>query len=481
MNIRASLKRLAIVVIWLAIWQLVALVVNNAILLAGPLEVLGTLARDVMTLDFWSSIGFSLVRIVLGFLAAFILGVSVGVLAGRLTVLKDFLEPALQFVKSVPIVCIIVLLLLWFGSPFVSAIAVFLVAFPAIYFAVLQALRERNQKLRQMLKLFKVTTMRRVLAYSWPSILPFLISTSRVAVGMSWKAGVAAELIGLPLGSIGENIYQAKLTFSSAELFSWTIVIVLISLLCEKLFLALLKKSESWAWRLALPRYRQDHSVDSPDSLHSELTTQSTQSQEAALSLVPGEIAVSLEKVSVVFGEQHVIRDLSLELRIGQRYALRGISGSGKTTLLSVMEGLILPSSGTVRLFAEPSAVFQDTRLFEQHSARENVQLIAGHSVSREHIDQILEELLPADALDKPVKELSGGMRRRVELARALVFPSELLLLDEPFAGLDDESKVRAQTLIQRELGKRTLVLATHDHSDEIALDLESIIIHEAT
>jgi len=469
-KVRKPLKRLAIAVAWLVIWQLIALLVNNQILLASPLEVIATLATNVVTAAFWSSIGFSFVRIVGGFLVAFVLGMLIGALASYFKALGEFLDPAIQFIKSVPIVCFIVLLLIWFGSNLVSAIAVFLVAFPAIYSAVFEALRTRNRQLSQLLKVFQVGSIKRALVFYWPTLLPFLLSVSRMAVGMSWKSGIAAELIGLPFGSIGVDIYHAKLTLSSAELFAWTAVIVLISLACEKLFLLALRKSETWTWHAALSRFKPEGGLSS--------------SGEPALSGEPdagrfGSPAAPtrLEDVSLSFDGQAILTQVSLLLQPGGRYALRGKSGSGKTSVLSLLAGLITPDSGTVQTNGKIAAVFQEARLFEQQSALENVQLLAGRFASREHIRDTLEQLLPADSLEKPVKELSGGMRRRVELVRALLTPSQLLLLDEPFAGLDDESRAQAQKLIIRELRGRTLVMATHEKTDIQALSLETIKI----
>lgn len=504
------IKRLGISIVWLLLWQAVSFVVDNHIILAGPVEVAVTLFNDIFTVGFWLRIAFSLVRITLGFLAAFTFGVLLGVLAGHAKAVMEFLEPAVQFMKSVPVVCFIVILLIWFGSSFVSTIAVFFVAFPALYTAVLQAHHVRDTKTLHMLRLFKVSAWRRALAFSWPSYQPFLLSASRVAVGMSWKAGVAAELIGLPLGSIGESIYHAKLTFSSADLFSWTIVVVIISLICEWLFLILLKESEQWAWRAALPRYDRGGKSASPetpsdngaapsgsglssvnehtfsDDGSTSGTTPRPPSSDPVTVECPSDLpegckvrsphaSIRLEDVTVSYEDEVILCKLSLELAPGGSYALRGVSGSGKTTVLSVIEGFIVPTSGVVEVNGTVSAVFQDDRLFEGHDAIENVQLFAGQCVSRAKIRAVLEELLPADSLNKPVSELSGGMRRRVELVRALLTPGEILLLDEPFSGLDDESRTRAQELIKRERRGRTLIVATHGLQDEKALALEAL------
>ena len=387
-----------------------------------------------------------------------------------------------MFIKSVPVVCFIVLLLIWFGSLFVSPVTVFLVAFPAVYSAVLEAMQVQNQKMGQLLKVFQVSGPRRALAFHWPSLLPFLLTASRVGVSMSWRAGVAAELIGLPLGSIGVNIYYAKLTFSTAQLFSWTIVIVLLSLICERLFMLLLRQSESWAWQIALPRLQQKTTTVDSSKLplgqagngESE-DSKSSGSPEAHPGFGSPQLASYFDELSLSYDMQTVISEFSWQLKPGACYALRGDIGSGKTIIISLLAGIVQPSSGIVQTNGKVSAVFQESRLFEQHSALDNVQLFVGHFASRNQILEMLSILLPAESLDKPVMELSGGMRRCVELVRALLFPSQLLLLDEPFSGLDDNSKALALQLLTQELHGRTLVLATHDSEDEQLMDLEVI------
>ena len=147
----------------------------------------------------------------------------------------------MSFLKSVPIVCVIVLLLMWVGSVRVSAIAVFLAVFPAIYFSVLEGRAAASPGLGELLRVMGVPGWRRFLANTWQQLLPYLVATCRNACGMAWKAGVAAELIGSPRGSMGERIYQAKLLLETGDLFAWTIVVVALSWACEKAFLALLR------------------------------------------------------------------------------------------------------------------------------------------------------------------------------------------------------------------------------------------------
>jgi len=453
------LRRILVTLFWLVIWQLASLLVHNSILLSSPLETIVTLVLRVQQLPFWSAIGFSFVRIVGGFLIALLAGLLLGLLAWRQPLVGEILNPFVTFVKSVPIVCFIVLLLIWFGSPWVSLTAVFLVAFPAFYFACREGLENRNRQLFELLKVFDLGRKDRLLVFHWPSIRPFIQATAKIAVGMSWKSGVAAELIELPLGSIGARIYQAKITLSSADIFAWTFVLVGLSLLCEKLFLLALDRSEDWAWHWALPRWQHD-------GIKTGLAE--TPAQPASQKIVLSDLAKS-------YDDHVILRSLNQTLDPGTRWALQEPSGAGKTTLLRILAGLEKADAGTLQNPNKTAMLFQESRLFEKRNALENLQLLVGRTSALAEIRRTLEGILPAESLELPTSQLSGGMRRRVELVRALLAPAGLVLLDEPYSGLDVETAEQARRLTDRLLAGRTLVLASHDSTDARTLQAKDL------
>ncbi len=151
---------------------------------------------------------------------------------------------------------------------------------------------------------------------------------------------------------------------------------------------------------------------------------------------------------------------------------LRGPSGIGKTTLLRIIAGLEKPDSGSVEISMGEAAhggkglrvgmVFQEDRLLEQLSSVDNVSLV-NPSVSRERARRALSEILEPEALEKPVRELSGGMKRRVAIVRAVLSPSDILVMDEPFTGLDPEARKRVIDYIMKNKGRRPLILASHE------------------
>ncbi|MBQ4429110.1 MAG: ATP-binding cassette domain-containing protein [Clostridia bacterium] len=167
-----------------------------------------------------------------------------------------------------------------------------------------------------------------------------------------------------------------------------------------------------------------------------------------------------------------VFGDFSMELREGEALAVMGESGSGKTTLVKLMLGLIKPDSGSIEGLdgKRISVVFQEDRLLPWYSAKENIALVL-HGMDKAEREQKALELLAetelSEAADKPIRELSGGMQRRVSIARALAFGGDIIILDEPLKGLDAELKKRVAERIRRHFS--TILLITHDE-DEAAL-----------
>lgn len=238
---RAVVRRIGAAVFWLAVWQAAAFGVHRDFLLASPLQVARTLVGLVPTADFWETIGWSLGRIALGFGGAAILGALLAVSAAAWPLARDLWEPAIAAIRSAPVVSFIILLLLWTDSAHLSIYVSLLMVLPVMYANVLQGISQRDRALLEMAAVYRVPFARRVRAIDIPAALPFLAAACRVGVGLAWKSGVAAEVIGVADGSIGERLYEAKVFLSSADLFAWTIVIVALSVACERVLLRALR------------------------------------------------------------------------------------------------------------------------------------------------------------------------------------------------------------------------------------------------
>lgn len=177
------------------------------------------------------------------------------------------------------------------------------------------------------------------------------------------------------------------------------------------------------------------------------------------------------------FGGKAVLEDVSLTLPHGEIACLMAPSGRGKTTLLRCIAGLEQPDGGEILDLPERIAyVFQEDRLCEGFSAADNVRLVTGNALTEEDICRHLTELDLGESLHLRAGELSGGMRRRVAICRAVCYGGGLLLLDEPFKGLDDAARQRTADYILRHRGNAAILCVTHDRSDARALGAESIL-----
>ena len=177
------------------------------------------------------------------------------------------------------------------------------------------------------------------------------------------------------------------------------------------------------------------------------------------------------------FDGKMVLDHVSLTLESGGTACLMAPSGRGKTTLLRCIAGLETPDSGQITDLPERIAcVFQEDRLCDGFSAVDNIRLVTGKALGEGEIRRHLEELGLAGSLDQPVRELSGGMRRRVVISRAVCFGADLLLLDEPFKGLDDEARQQTADYILRHRGAAAILCVTHDREDAAALGGADIV-----
>lgn len=215
---------------------------QTEILFPGPLDTLHSLLLLAQNTTFWQSIAHSLGKIALGFGLAFVLGAAFAV-AGRLCPpVYALCAPVVQVMKSVPVASFIVVALIWMHADNISVLVALFVVFPIIFVGLSEGLSQMDRDLLEMARMFRMPLWARLRALYLPQVMPYVLSGCRVSVGMAWKAGVAGEIIGLPAPSIGEQLYLSKLYLDTSQLFAWTIVIICISLLCERAIVALLAR-----------------------------------------------------------------------------------------------------------------------------------------------------------------------------------------------------------------------------------------------
>ena len=230
------------ILIALIFWQLLSLYIHQSILLVGPIEVLKQLGLLVRDLSFWQVTWYTMRHIIGGFFLGLIAGLILGSLSGRFPALETLLWPWMACVKSVPVASMIVILLIWLRAGNLSIFISFLIVLPVIYQNTLSGVRARDKQMLEMAQGFRIHGLRKLWYIDLPMMKPFLLSAVSTAAGMAWKAGVAAEIIGTPQGSIGQRLYLDKTYLDTADLLAWTVVLVLLSVVFEKLLVGILKK-----------------------------------------------------------------------------------------------------------------------------------------------------------------------------------------------------------------------------------------------
>ncbi len=230
------------VLFWIIVWQIAAIIIDQEILLVSPLSVLEKLFLLVQTTEFWMSLLFSLFRISLGFFAAVIIAILLAVLAFRFKLIKELLAPFMLTIKSVPVASFVILVLIWFTSDNLAILISFLMVLPVIYTNVFEGISRTDKNLLEMAKVFTVKKSKQMRYIYFFEVYPFFYSALSISLGLCWKAGVAAEVIGIPNNSIGENLFNAKIYLDTAALFAWTVAIIILSLAFEKTVLFILRK-----------------------------------------------------------------------------------------------------------------------------------------------------------------------------------------------------------------------------------------------
>lgn len=246
---KKHIRKCVIIAGWLLIWQAASLCLNSPILFVGPAETLRALCRDAVRPGFWQAVGTSAARILGGFLLAFFAGLFLGALAERFKLFGEILEPLFALIKTVPVASVVILLLMWTSSRWLSTAISFMIVLPQIYFSVRAGIQGTDRGLLEMADVFRIRLPGRIWYLYRPAVMPSLTGSCRSAMGMSWKSGVAAEVIGVPAHTIGERLYMAKIYLETGDLFAWTLVILLVSLASERLFL--------WLLRLVSPDTRE--------------------------------------------------------------------------------------------------------------------------------------------------------------------------------------------------------------------------------
>jgi NitT/TauT family transport system permease protein len=236
-NAGKAVTKIAVIVIWLALWQLAHIIVGKEVLIPAPLGVILRLFELSGDFSFWSTTFSSLLRIMMGFFWGLVAGTILAVLTSVFPIMKTFFDPVISTIKSTPVASFIILALVWVKSGMLAPFISFLMVLPMVWSNISSGIKNTDRKLLDMAKVYRFSVWKKIRLIYIPSVLPYFVSSATTGLGFSWKAGIAAEVIAIPAHSIGRQLYNSKIYLQMTDLFAWTIVVIIMSMVIENLFL----------------------------------------------------------------------------------------------------------------------------------------------------------------------------------------------------------------------------------------------------
>jgi len=493
----------ALILLW---WVAAAVFFKNNPAVPAPPEVFGGVWAAAKSGKLWLAAWNTVFKAFLGFVFSFILGLILAVLANLFARVKYCLEPVVTIARSFPTLGVTYLLLMYFGVGETAVIIGVLVIFPIFYASLFAAIRDTDPKVLQMADAYRIGRSRRTLKILLPGILPQIFAAVLSAFALNIKVVIAAEIVGgIAPNTIGNFMSIARSEGDYAAMFTWVLVAVMLAFLAEAAIKLVMRLSMPWAgnqitnYKLQITN-KDDTSASDLTSLpihyslftiHSPTPHSSLLTPNSPPSAIPPKI--EFRSVSFSFPATRVFQDFSAEFSPGKIHCIFGPSGSGKTTLLNVTAGLIKPQSGGVLHDGKSgtprvSYMFQEPRLIGERTVLKNLTLVlepvlAAEGKTRKEARAeakaralaMLGAVGLKDAANRYPGALSGGMAQRVSLARAFCFPSQILLMDEPFKGLDYrlQKSARALFLSLWAQNPKTVLLVTHDADEAVLLSDE--------
>ena len=229
-------KKILFVFFWLLIWQIASMAVGSELLLPSPWQTLQAFGGLMMQQSFYFDVGWSMARILGGFIFGAVTGMLLGLIGSRWTWVKDLCGPILALAKSVPVASFIILAVLWMRSALVPVFIGFLIVWPIVQENTTAGIASIPRVLLEMAQVYQFGPLKTFRAITLPHVLPYLHGAAKSAIGLGFKSAVAAEVITRPVYAMGSRLYESKLYLEVPELFAWTMVILLLSVGTEKMY-----------------------------------------------------------------------------------------------------------------------------------------------------------------------------------------------------------------------------------------------------
>lgn len=242
-RLRAALEWAGVAAFWLLVWFLTARKVDLELLLPSPIRVLERLRELIVTAGFWRAAAASFGRVLSGALAGVAAGTLLAIAGAACPPLRRLMMPLLAIVRATPVASFILLALVWLERNVLPAFMAALIVLPVVWGNLDAGIAAIDPALRELAKSYHLSPLRRLRRIDIPSVMPHFVSACRASLGMAWKAGIAAEVLCTPPVSIGRHLYETKLYLETADLFAWTLTVILLSVGIEYVFMALLGRA----------------------------------------------------------------------------------------------------------------------------------------------------------------------------------------------------------------------------------------------
>ncbi len=239
-TIKKIIKIALTIIFWLGLWFVAYKLVGLDILIASPLDVAKRLLDFLPNGEFWLTIFNSFKGISLGYIIGVLIGSILGIITAFSNTLNTLLKPFLTAVKTTPVVSFIILALVWFDKVSVPIFITILMVIPVVWTNVTSSITSTDKSLIEMANAYNFGLIKKLKFILLPSAVPAFVSACKASVGLGWKAGIAAEVLCTPQNSIGINLRNAQVYIETVDLFAWTVVIIILSLVLEKLLVAIL-------------------------------------------------------------------------------------------------------------------------------------------------------------------------------------------------------------------------------------------------
>lgn len=424
----------------LVIWCIIANLTNNHLLIPFPQRVFLEMVKLFKDSNFYGDLLNTFLKIITGFFVSILIGIPIGIISGLSKAFFEVFRPLLMLIQSSPVVSYIAIAMLWFGIGFYTPVFVaFMVIFPVVVLNISEGIRSTDEKLLEMAKVFKVEKKNILLKIYFPSLIPFLKSTLNMISGSLWKSVVVGEFLAGNKG-LGVSLSFSKIALNTERVFAYTILLALFGMISEKILKGVSSKS-----------IREKKEIQDKANISAEKEKISED--------------IIIKDLNKNYGDNVILSGFNIVFEKEKINVLLGESGIGKTTILNILSGIVEKENGEIYIKGKIGYIFQDDRLVPWLSTYENIKLVNEEIGLKEIIKYLKLLNLEKNILKKYPDELSGGMKKRINILRAIAYKPDIILMDEAFASLDisNKYKIIKEFISVQKKEKFTILMVTHD------------------